>query len=193
MSSTRKTFENDIVIYEATREGSESATESRRLLLTCAKAYAENRKLVPPADVVKKEPYGKPFFRDQPQIRFSISHSGKYWMCAFAQEQVGFDIQEYSHREYLPIATRFFHPDELDAVKKEGIRTFYEIWSAKESYIKYTGKGLSEPLKDFSVINEGKINGSGLGVMLRSIDIAPGHSAFLCAKHIGEILRVNQD
>ena len=38
---------------------------------------------------------GKPYFPNTPSIHFSVSHSGDIFACAFSDEPVGVDIQEY--------------------------------------------------------------------------------------------------
>lgn len=98
-------------------------------------------------------PQGKPYLKDYPYIQFSLSHSGNVAVLALSDSEVGLDVQEY--RGYNEkIANRFYHEKEIKMLesvsepeKKE--RLFYKIWTCKESYIKYTGKGMGEELKSF--------------------------------------------
>lgn len=98
-------------------------------------------------------PQGKPYLKDYPYIQFSLSHSGNVAVLALSDSEVGLDVQEY--RGYNEkIANRFYHEKEIKMLesvsepeKKE--RLFYKIWTCKESYIKYTGKGMWEELKSF--------------------------------------------
>ena len=97
--------------------------------------------------------HGKPYLKDYPYIYFSLSHSGDMAVLALSDSEVGIDIQE--HRGYKEkIAKRFYHKEEQkmlenvsDAEHKEIL--FYKIWTSKEAYIKYTGKGMQQDLRDF--------------------------------------------
>lgn len=120
---------------------------------------------------VETTKHGKPFFSNADHIHFSISHSGKYWACMFDIENVGLDIEEYSRRNmpvsrFTDITNRFFKPDERSYVLEgstdedmeddadEALKNrFFKIWTAKESYMKYTGNGFTEGFKNFSVLD----------------------------------------
>jgi len=105
--------------------------------------------------------YGKPFIMAYPNFHFSISHSGSYVALASHEDKVGLDIQEERNSKTMAISNRFFAKEErelLESVTDKDSRTklFYRIWSAKEAYIKYTGRGMSENLASFTVDLEGK-------------------------------------
>lgn len=51
--------------------------------------------------------WGKPAFRDYPQIHFSLSHSGEYAMCSIGDRPVGNDIERVRQGR-LKVAERFF-------------------------------------------------------------------------------------
>lgn len=100
--------------------------------------------------------YGKPFLVGAPHIHFNISHTGCYVACVVADEPVGIDIELVKSID-IQIAERFFTPDEtIYITQSDHIRCFYEVWTKKESRIKYEGKGLYKPLTSFSVfeVNE---------------------------------------
>lgn len=98
-------------------------------------------------------PQGKPYLKDYPDVHFSLSHSGNLAVLAISDVEVGIDVQE--HRGYNEkIAGRFYHEEEIklletvsDSVEREIL--FYKIWTCKEGYIKYTGKGMGQDLKSF--------------------------------------------
>ncbi len=98
-------------------------------------------------------PQGKPSLKDYPDIHFSLSHSGNMAVLAVSDGEVGIDVQE--HRGYNEkIACRFYHEKEikiLEAVSDLSEREilFYKIWTCKEAYIKYTGKGMGQDLRNF--------------------------------------------
>ena len=95
--------------------------------------------------------YGKPFLINDPHIHFNISHAGNCVAFAIADVPVGIDIEIIKPID-LKIAERFFTPDEIEYILSgDQIQRFYEVWTKKESYIKYDGKGLRTPLPSFSV------------------------------------------
>lgn len=92
---------------------------------------------------------GKPYF-DGDLPCFSLSHSGKYALCAIADAELGADI-EAPRENSLKLAKRFFTESEFEAVNSasDPDDEFCRIWVIKESYIKATGEGLSCPLNSF--------------------------------------------
>lgn len=117
---------------------------------------------------IRKGPFGKPYFKDLPQIHFNLSHSGDYVCCAIGDEPVGVDIQKH-----VPVkkglAKRFFTEKENEILEKlkesERENAFFRMWSIKESYLKLTGKGLRQRMDSFEIDQKGKcIYQSGLSV-----------------------------
>ncbi len=111
-----------------------------------------NEKLV----FVKNE-YGKPYLRDFQDIHFNIAHSRDWVVGVLNSVPVGIDI-EYMRDIDFALAQRFFTDNEYKYLIKKPLKLqvncFYELWTAKESYIKALGKGLSMPLNSFNVINK---------------------------------------
>ncbi|MHC1748161.1 MAG: 4'-phosphopantetheinyl transferase superfamily protein [Cellulosilyticaceae bacterium] len=104
--------------------------------------------------------YGKPYLNIDTPIYFNISHANNRIICAIDEKEVGVDIERERHIDnILDIAKRFFHEDEYqsllkqDSTKKQE-KYFYQLWTAKESYIKWKGMGLTLPLKSFSVTHQ---------------------------------------
>ena len=96
--------------------------------------------------------YGKPFLINNPHIYFNISHADQYVAFAIADEPVGIDIEIIKPID-LKIANRFFTPDEETYILAGNrVQRFYEIWTKKESNIKWEGKGLYKALTSFSVL-----------------------------------------
>jgi 4'-phosphopantetheinyl transferase len=130
------------------------------------------------------EPRGRPFFRQAPDVHFSISHSGAFWACALGASLVGLDIQRQKTCDAPMLSRRFFHPQE-DAVLAAGgyaLPTFFEIWTAKESFVKYTGEGILFGLDTFDVTGP-----LPQGAQLRLLSAPPGYSMCLCAARIDEV------
>ena len=133
-----------------------------------------------------KGPHGKPYFAACPDVRFSVSHSGGYWACAFAEEEVGLDLQKTAVRRWEDVAKRFFHPAEQRWLEGRAAEDFTLIWAYKESYIKYTGEGLSRGLESFRTVAEdgSRITGAD-GVWQQQIPFpAEGYRMVLTARQI---------
>lgn len=102
-------------------------------------------------------PQGKPMLKNHPEFHFNISHSGQWVVIAYDTHPVGIDVEQIcwdSGKEN--IARRFFTSDEQEYVfgqPKQGMaERFYEVWTAKEGYLKYLGVGLQKSLASFSVL-----------------------------------------
>jgi phosphopantetheinyl transferase (holo-ACP synthase) len=108
---------------------------------------------------VEKTPRGKPFFPKFQELQLSISHSGVYWVCALAPKEVGVDIQEHTIKRsetrqeaevrFAKMARRFFHPVEAKFVEVESFYRFFGVWTARESYVKYTGQGINASFSEY--------------------------------------------
>lgn len=94
------------------------------------------------------ESHGKPYFRDYPEIFFNISHCHKGIACAVMDKPVGIDIEEIQFDENL--AKVIFSPAELEAIRsaEDQAVKFTELWTRKESFLKLTGEGLRNDMKD---------------------------------------------
>ena len=141
---------------------------------------------------------GKPYFAHHPEIHFSISHSGEYWACAFADEEVGLDIQiEDHHRKKEKIAKRFFSQEEQIYLAKQNYAEFYDIWAMKEAYLKYTGEGLACGLDKISVVREGAVRdmvcaASGKQGHLQKIDFPLGYHMWICTDPSNRSIKIRK-
>lgn len=102
-----------------------------------------------------KGKFGKPFIKNIKSFYFNVSHTRNAIAVAFLDMEVGVDIEMVRSDEY-DIAERFFTASEFKYIYKDNIgkeKRFFEIWTKKEAYIKYVGKGLTIPLNSFSVVN----------------------------------------
>ncbi|MBP1906210.1 4'-phosphopantetheinyl transferase [Paenibacillus turicensis] len=104
--------------------------------------------------------YGKPHLVDlDVHIGFNISHAGDWVVLVVSSsEQVGVDIERIQRVDH-GIAQRFFADEEYASITSRSEEDhqslhFYEIWTAKESYVKAVGKGLSIPLDSFSTVKD---------------------------------------
>ncbi|NLL92419.1 MAG: 4'-phosphopantetheinyl transferase superfamily protein [Ruminococcaceae bacterium] len=156
-------------------------TGSEELVFSMANKYCNEFSLESPDKIIRNS-RGKPFFSERDDLFFSLSHSGDYVGVAFSRNKVGFDIQVHRKHNYIRIAKRFFSPSEYSFVKQKGELAFFDIWSAKESYVKYIGQGLSFGLDSFSVISDGRFKKNVDGVFLTRLDFLKNYSVFLSSE-----------
>lgn len=118
----------------------------------------------------KGRPYlirnGKNAEEDSSIPDISITDSGSYWIVGVSDQRIGIDLQENRIRKApcspddasrcRKLASRYFHDSESSYVLSsqtdaETIRRFFQIWTAKEAYVKYTGTGIDGTFSSFAV------------------------------------------
>lgn len=124
-------------------------------------------------------PGGKPYFADQPSLHFSISHTRSQWACLFANMEVGLDIEEIRSCRQEVIAERFFHPLEQAWLKRHP-EDFFRIWTAKESLVKWSGRGLAEAFSGFSTVDTDGFFCKSEEWQLLPLNIKKGTAGTLC-------------
>ncbi len=111
---------------------------------------------------------GKPYIDG---LHFNISHSGEYVVCAFADSEVGVDIEKI--REYRKRVAEKFHPEEIAAIENSEDKDleFFKIWTMKEAYLKCLGTGISKDLS-FNVFDVPNMH----------MEIVDGYVISICTK-----------
>ena len=117
---------------------------------------------------LRKGPHGKPYLEGPgfEGVFFSLSHTRGHAVVCFSEGEIGADCENMEARRggserYAGIAKRCFTEDEQGyiAFGQQGeILRFFEIWTAKEAYMKYTGKGFAEGISSFSVLDAPGVN-----------------------------------
>ena len=118
-------------------------------------------------------PGGKPaLVRDGavPELHFNLSHCGELALFAFADREIGIDIERLASVTNMSrVAAHFFSPDEVGAFQRlaglEQTRFFFRTWVRKEAYLKATGDGFAvdparlrvadPPASDVTFLDEG--------------------------------------
>ncbi len=96
---------------------------------------------------IRRKRTGKPYAVNGPC--YSFSDSCGFLLCVVSEREIGGDIERRrSAAKYMRIAKRFFAPDEAAAATEEN---FFEIYTAKEAYVKYTEMGIFSDMERFSV------------------------------------------
>jgi 4'-phosphopantetheinyl transferase len=99
---------------------------------------------------------GKPYLASGGDLRFNLSHSGRFGLLAFGLgREIGVDIEQRRPlRDLLALARTSFSPAEYAAFcalpPSDQPDAFFSCWSRKEAFIKATGEGISQ-LADFDV------------------------------------------
>ena len=104
---------------------------------------------------------GKPYLVSNPDVHFSLSHSGKYAVCVIADHNIGVDVENRQRKllsegkpeKILAIARKCFSDREYQVFAnssgEEQIEMFLKCWTRKEAVSKAYGKGMA---MDFSKI-----------------------------------------
>ena len=103
-------------------------------------------------------PQGKPHLDDEgSNLHFNVSHSGDVGLLAFSRGgELGVDVErDEGSVDVVELARSCFSETEQRSFDSLPIHRrrerFFQLWSAKEAYIKARGGGLSIPLQDFSI------------------------------------------
>lgn len=120
--------------------------------------------------------HGKPYAVGS-EKQFSVSHSGECVVIAVDDSEIGADVEKLPDRDYLKIAERFYHPNELLYVKnaEDPARAFARIWTRKEAYLKQRGRGVTEDLRAFDTTS------AELSERIASFDLE-GYALSVCAE-----------
>ena len=153
----------------------------------CLKQYLQKRGEQSPDLEFSYTEKGKPYLKGRESPSFSVSHSGDLWCCGISSLPLGVDIEKKTPREYERLARRFFHPEEYAFLEEKEFSQFFLIWTAKESYLKYTGEGLGGGLSSFSVVAEGGLAPQVNGVFLQPFSLSTGYQGCLSSFQPAEI------
>ena len=170
----------DVTIYAAPLpEGPEA---SHRLLRRAAALAAPQLTDC----TLARQAQGKPCFPAAPELHFSISHSGGRWVCAFADAPVGLDLQVHRPCRALALARRFFAPEEAEWLRSRGEAAFFDLWCAKESWLKYTGRGLSALPEAIVLAPDGQFPARP-DARLQLLPVFDGYSLCVCTQEPAQV------
>lgn len=104
---------------------------------------------------VRQRENGKPYIPERPDFHYNLSHSGHWVVIAFGGSEVGVDVERLrGDTDIQAVSARFFSEEEQQYVREDPARSrFFEVWTGKESYVKYLGTGLKIDLSSFSVLS----------------------------------------
>lgn len=101
-----------------------------------------------------KNPDGKPYIAEYPELFYNLSHSNLYVALVMDEHPVGVDV-EGLRKGCQKLVNRFFAADEIVGLQEQWSDEYFtELWTRKESYLKATGYGMRMPLSGFSTLQE---------------------------------------
>lgn len=144
--------------------------------------------------------YGKPYIKDEPNFYYNSSHSGDWVVGAYSDKNIGIDVEKIQSNG-LCVMQGVCSDDEMAWICGEDIekdRRFIQVWTIKESYVKYLGMGLHKDMKSFSVdLSKGRIierinDGVTEEIPFHSIYLDKEHYMTVCTEsEITTVLRVD--
>jgi len=156
-----------------------------------------NRIKQPPAELrFDTNAFGRRSLKDGGP-HFSTSHSGECMMVAFADTDVGCDIERTDQDiDWRPIVRQFFAPGErkiLDELPEaSGRPAFFDCWVRKEAFAKALGQGVSYPFDAFDMSARPSGPPSGIpGWALAAVSPGGGFAGSVVARDDGTPLVVS--
>ncbi|MDO5849572.1 MAG: 4'-phosphopantetheinyl transferase superfamily protein [Methanobacteriaceae archaeon] len=103
--------------------------------------------------IFKLDKNNKPYLSNYPNIHFNLSHSGTMVACGISDSQIGVDIEYNDPNIDLNIAKNYFFNNEYKSIisSPNPKDEFFNYWTLKESYMKYTSLGFKLPLNSFEI------------------------------------------
>ena len=128
--------------------------------------------------IIVRDKFGKPYVKNYPGLHFNISHTKAAIAFALADSPIGVDI-EIIRSVKKSIVRHFFTQNEQDYIFLNNIGQdirFTEIWTRKEAYFKFLGKGIENTLELFDVL---EIQNSEIKIETRRVNYYIVSSCFL--------------
>ncbi len=102
---------------------------------------------------------GKPMLDTQYHsllIHFNVSHSQALGLIGLSENYlIGVDVEYRRSLNWQELAQRFFSPEEQELLQKSPLADqetlFFQLWTAKEAYLKAIGTGLSGGLNQVQI------------------------------------------
>lgn len=143
----------------------------------------------PPFKIVNGE-RGKPCLEGL-ALSISISHSEDVFCVALSECEIGVDIQFHKNVKKEEIAKRYFNENEIEYLKRCGYKHFFDVWAAKESFVKFTGEGIGASFSKFSTAKADALAEKVENAYLEHIPCFDHYSLCLCSKEKCEIEIMN--
>ena len=111
---------------------------------------------------IKKNNFGKPYLKGIDNINISISHSKNFLIYAFSENNIAIDIEiRRDVKKFMnKVSKKIFHIMENEYIFrdiKKSEERFLEIWTRKESYVKFHNKSILNDLREVNTIGNESI------------------------------------
>ena len=147
---------------------------------------------------IQRSENGKPYISDFSKLHFNLSHSKDLMICVVSKKQVGVDVEFVKEYEISEKLVPFFSNLEWEYIQSSGNKSqaFYELWTLKESYLKYLGIGLTKGLKFFEIVFKNKNysiteTGKLVPIFLQSFEFDSLYRVSICS-HFNKAAILNQ-
>lgn len=92
---------------------------------------------------------GKPYLAEHPDIHFNMSHCRNAVICALNDSPIGVDI-ERRRQAKDELIRHTMNDEEIGKIKDSDDKdfAFTKLWTRKEAFVKLTGLGIQDNLKD---------------------------------------------
>ena len=129
---------------------------------------------------------GKPKAVGFESLHFNLSHCKLAVACALSATPVGVDVQDWEPRN-LSVAKHVCSAEELAFLEtaQEPPVEFAKLWTRKESYGKFTGKGIVYPMKELCLLGQ-----SPEGTVMETLAL-DGYALSYCAEEALKIRKVS--
>lgn len=107
---------------------------------------------------ISKNEHGKPFFADNEDLHYNISHTNGLGVIVFDDRPCGVDVERIVEKKY-DLSERFYSSEEKEWVneaKTEIDRTerLLTVWTGKEAYTKMLGVGLTVDIRTINIFDK---------------------------------------
>lgn len=146
--------------------------------------------------------HGKPRVKGTEDFYFNLTHSGDYVVIAYGKTELGVDVERNRHKD-LRVARRCYTDAEYRYVvgdlseEQQGAeecvnKRFFRIWTMKESYLKFTGQGISVPLNSFEIdVENGKVKNQN--AFFQELEIQDYHIAVCSKERVDISCEIDED
>ncbi len=136
--------------------------------------------------VINLNDEGKPYInnRDFDYIKYNISHSYDYVICAFSDKEIGVDIEKIREIN-INIINKFATSNEIKYIlsnKKQILNRLFTIYALKESYFKMLGTNLNNIQNIEFTIKNGNITCSDSKTKFQIIKSIKGYIISICER-----------
>jgi 4'-phosphopantetheinyl transferase len=127
-------------------------------------------------------PQHRPYFNSS--FDFNISHSGSVVVCAISKvHKVGIDVEEIKSVSLNDFKNHFSKTDwEFIMASHQPQKTFYNLWTKREAFLKAIGIGLAVDLKSIDA-NWALKNWENMEWRNTEITLDQNYSCHLCVNH----------